>query len=147
MKISKDFEEFFALLNAHEVKYLVIGGYAFAVHVEPRYTKDLDIFYKLSKENARKLLDVLTDFGFQSLSVGIDDLISPGKIIQIGNPPLRIDLLNKIDGITFDKAWSSKIVHLYGNEEINVIGKEALIKNKQASDREQDQLDVKKLRE
>ncbi|MBN2732839.1 MAG: nucleotidyltransferase [Balneolaceae bacterium] len=147
MKISKDFEEFFALLNAHKVKYLVIGGYAFAVHVEPRYTKDLDILYKLSKENAQKLYDVLIDFGFQSLSVGIDDLTSPGKIIQIGNPPLRIDLLNEIDGITFDKAWNSKIVHSYGNEKINVIGKEALIKNKQASGREQDQLDIKKLRE
>lgn len=147
MKISKDFKEFFALLNQHKVKYLVIGGYAFAVHVEPRYTKDLDIFFDLSTQNAQRLIDTLTDFGFGALSVTLDDLISPGKIIQMGNPPLRIDLLNEIDGVEFDEAWDNKITSTYGGERIYVIGRKALIKNKRSSARKQDLLDVERLEE
>jgi|SRR5690625_4404563 len=147
MKISKDFEEFFALLNAHEVHYLVIGGYAFAIHAEPRYTKDLDIFLDNTHNNAQKLMVVLSDFGFQSLSITIDDLTTPGKIIQIGNPPLRIDLLNDIDGVFFDEAWDNRITSDYGDQTIFVIAKKELIKNKKASNRDRDKIDVKRLME
>ena len=147
MKISKDFEEFFALLNQHKIEYLVIGGYAFAIYVEPRYTKDLDIFYLNSKKNSDKLVDVLADFGFKSVSISKEDLMVPGKIFQLGNPPLRIDLLNDIDGISFNEAWQNRTSSEYGEEMIQVIGKNELIKNKRASGREQDQLDVKRLEE
>ena len=147
MEISHDFEEFFALLTEHKVRYLVVGGYAFAVHAEPRYTKDLDIFYSDTSDNAQKLIDVLTNFGFKSLSVGVDDLLKPGKIIQIGNPPLRIDLLNNIDGLNFEEAWKNRITSGYGGQNIFVIGKNELIKNKQASGRKQDILDVERLLE
>jgi hypothetical protein len=147
MKISKDFEEFFALLNQHKIEYLVIGGYAFAIYAEPRYTKDLDIFYRSDERNADKLLEVLSDFGFQSGSITTKDLMRKGKIFQLGNPPLRIDLLNDIDGISFNEAWQNRASSEYGEEMIQVIGKNELIKNKRASGREQDQLDVKRLEE
>ncbi len=147
MKISKDFEEFFELLNLHDVKYLMIGGYAFAVHAEPRYTKDIDIYYHRSIENTERLMQVLIEFGFASLSISAEELNEKGKIFQLGNPPLRIDLLNDINGIGFDEAWDNHITTKYGEQTINVIGREALIKNKKASDREQDKLDVNRLEE
>lgn len=86
MKISKDFEEFFELLNDNEVHYLVVGGYAYAVHAEPRYTKDLDIFYDATTENANKILDCLDGLGFSSLELTVDDLTKKGRIIQLGMP-------------------------------------------------------------
>lgn len=147
MKISKDFEEFFELLNLHDVKYLMIGGYAFAVHVEPRYTKDLDIFYHRSIDNTGRLMQVLIEFGFESLAITPEELNEKGKIFQLGNPPFRIDLLNDISGIIFDEAWDSRITTEYGDQSVNVIGREALIKNKKASGREQDKLDVNRLEE
>jgi hypothetical protein len=147
MKISKDFEEFFELLNLRDVKYLMIGGYALAVHAEPRYTKDVDIFYHRSHKNSERLMKVLVDFGFESLEISAQELSEEGKIFQLGNPPLRIDLLNEISGITFDEAWENRITTEYGDQTITVIGKKDLIQNKKESDREQDRLDVKRLEE
>jgi len=108
-----DFEEFFQLLNDHKVRYLLVGGYAFAVHAFPRYTNDLDIWLDSSKENAIQVLNVLRDVGFQELGISIEDLTSPDRIIQIGDPPLRIDLITDIDGIDFNTAWDNKDIKLW----------------------------------
>jgi len=86
MKINKDFEELFELLNKNEVDYIVVGGYAFAIHVEPRFTKDLDIFIKREAVNAKKMIDTLHDFGFGSLELTDDDFLDPDQIIQLGHP-------------------------------------------------------------
>lgn len=145
MEISKDFEEFFALLNENEVDYLVIGGYAYAVHAEPRYTKDLDIFFNSEERNAQKILIVLDQFGFGSLDVTIKDLVAPEQVIQLGFPPFRIDLLSDITGVSFDKAEQNRITAEYGDETIFVIGRTDLIANKKASGRDQDLVDVKRL--
>ncbi len=126
METSKDFEEFFALLNKHKVEYMVIGGYAYAVHAEPRYTKDLDIFFRTDLDTGQKLLKVLADFGFKSLDITLDDLTTSGKVIQLGFSPFRIDLLNKIEGISYDEAQENRITAKYGNETIYVIGKEVI---------------------
>ncbi len=145
METSRDFEEFFVCLNANSVTYLVVGGYAYAVHAEPRYTKDLDIFYKCSSDNADRLLNAIRDFGFESLSINVDDLTTVGKVIQMGYPPLRFDLINEKDGVTFEEAYKNHLDSKYGEEIIRVIGKKALIKNKKESGREQDLLDAKRL--
>lgn len=145
MKISEDFKEFFELLNRNNVNYLLIGGYAYSIHAEPRYTKDVDIFYERKNENAGKLLRTIKEFGFGSLDLTVEDFMKAERIIQLGVPPLRIDLLNDIEGITFEEAWQNKIESTYGDQPIYVLSKADLIKNKKASGREQDLLDVKEL--
>lgn len=147
METSKDFEEFIKLLNENNVRYLIVGGYAYAIHAEPRYTKDLDIFYELSDENGSKLLSTLQQFGMESLGLTVEDFTAQGRIIQIGHEPLRIDLINEIDGVNFRNAWANREVSNYGKQSIYVISKSDLIRNKKASGREQDILDAKKLEE
>lgn len=146
MKVSQDFEEFFELLNQNEVRYLLIGGYAYAIYAEPRYTKDIDIFYETDEKNAEKLLSALQSFGFSSLEIKKDDFLKRGQVIQLGMPPLRVDLLNEIEGVSFSEAWENRNNASYGKQKIHVIGKKELIKNKTAAGREQDMLDVKNLK-
>ena len=89
--LNQDFKEFIQLLNENQVKYLVIGGYAVAIHGHPRYTKDIDIWIEISKENAEKLITSLTQFVFGSLVLTPQDFQSPDQVIQLGYPPNRID--------------------------------------------------------
>jgi hypothetical protein len=146
MDPNKDFEELFELLNRNNVRYLLVGGYAFAIYAEPRYTKDIDIFYEREPENAKKLLTTLYHFGFGSLEIDEGDFLKEGQVIQLGMPPYRIDLLNYIEGVSFDGAWENKQNSRYGDQIINVIGKQDLIKNKITAGRKQDLLDVENLK-
>ena len=132
-------------MNRNRVRYLVVGGYAYAVYAEPRYTKDLDIFFERSPKNAEYIQSALKEFGMESLELRANDFIKPGRVIQIGYAPLRIDLINEIDGVSFGNVWENKIKAKYGQQSIFVIGKADLIKNKKASGREQDLLDAKNL--
>jgi len=141
-----DFEEFFRLLNEHKVRYLVVGGYAFAVHAYPRFTNDLDIWTDKDIENAENILQVLKDFGFQELEITSEDLTNPDRIIQLGYPPLRIDLLTDIDGVDFSTAWESKDSSKYGKQKINIINRELFIRNKLASGRQKDKEDLERLK-
>jgi hypothetical protein len=145
MTVARDFEEFFASCNKHGVEYLVVGGYAFAVHAHPRYTGDMDIFIGASEDNARRAIAALEDFGFASPSLSWQDLSTMGRVVQIGYPPLRIDLLTTIDGIDFPKAWAGRVESTYGEQKIYVISKQDLIANKRASGRKQDLLDLEDL--
>ena len=138
MKLVRDFEQFIELLNKNEVSYLVVGGYAFAIHAFPRFTNDIDILILIEDTNADKLIKVLSEFGFNSLEFKKEDFLSSNKIIQLGNPPFRIDILTSIDGVDFNEAWDRKIVAKYGDQNIYFISKEDLIKNKTASGRKKD---------
>jgi len=145
MDPNKDFEELFELLNRNEVRYLLVGGYAYAIYAEPRYTKDVDIFYELVPENAEKLYKTLLEFGFGSLDIKKEDFLIMGQVIQLGMPPYRVDLLNQIEAVTFEEAWNNREKSRYGEQSIHVIGKAELIKNKAATGRKQDKLDVENL--
>lgn len=145
METSRDFEEFFELLNLSKVRYLIVGGYAFAVHAKPRFTGDIDIFLDPKKVNAEKVLKVLKQFGFGEVGIGIDDLTAANQIIQLGYPPLRIDLLTSISGVSFLQAWKNRVVGKYGGQSVFFIGKSDLIKNKKASGRKKDLLDLEDL--
>jgi hypothetical protein len=145
MKVNQDFEELFGLLNKNQVKYLVVGGYAYAVHVEPRFTKDLDLFVQRQKTNAENIITTLKEFGFGSLNLQSRDFLQPDQVIQIGYPPLRVDILTSISGVGFEEAWQNKITGKYGSQEVFFIGREELKKNKKASGRDSDQEDLKKL--
>jgi hypothetical protein len=109
MILSQDFREFIELLNYNQVRYLVVGGYAVAFHGHPRYTKDIDIWIWVSKNNAKKVLKTLDDFGFSSLGLKEEDFLEPGYVIQLGYPPNRIDILTQVTGLEFDLCYSSKM--------------------------------------
>jgi len=143
--LSQDFKEFIALLNDHSVKYLVVGGYAVAVHGHPRYTKDLDIWIGQSRENAGKIIHVLNDFGFGSLALSSDDFLVKDQIIQLGYPPNRIDLITTLQDVVFDECYSSKIQVKIDEVIVNFIDNKNLIKNKKATGRLQDLADAENL--
>jgi hypothetical protein len=124
---------------------VVVRGYAFAVHAEPRFTKDLDLFVKRDMDNAKKILKTLEEFGFSSLQLSENDFIEPDQVIQIGNPPYRVDFLTSISGVTFEEAWNHKIQGSYGDQVVNFIGKEEFRKNKKATGRKSDLEDLDKL--
>lgn len=145
MTLSKDFEDFVALLNKHKVTYMVIGGYALAFHGKPRHTGDLDIWINLSDDNAQKMVGVINDFGMASLGLEKIDFLQKGGITQIGYPPLRIDILNEIDGVNFKEAYTNKLIIDIEGLPVNYIGLDDLITNKQVSGRKQDISDVNAL--
>ena len=141
-----DWTELLRALNAHDVKFLVVGGYAFGAYTEPRATKELDIFIRADESNSEAVYRALADFGAPLHNLSPADF-RDGSCFQIGTPPGRIDILQQIDGITFDEAWKNRVeADLAGDMRVAVISREDLIRNKLASGREQDLLDVKKLR-
>ncbi len=145
MKVEKDYEEFLSLLNKHNVKYCIIGAFAVAFYAKPRYTKDIDILVEPSKDNAQKILKVLEEFGFGELSVSLEDLMREGNILQLGYEPLRIDLLNKLEGFQFQDIWQNRVTGEYGSERVSFIGLDDLIKNKKMSNRPSDKVDIELL--
>jgi hypothetical protein len=147
MLLNKDLREFVALLNSNEVEYLVVGAFAVAFHGVPRYTADLDLLIRPTRNNAERLLRVLTEFGFGKLDVDRSDLESPDKVIQLGVAPNRIDLLTSISGVTFDEAWATRRSAELDGLPIQFIGLSALIRNKEQTGRMRDRSDAERLRQ
>jgi len=127
------------------VEYLVVGGFAVAIHGYPRHTGDIDFWVKPSKENAEKVAKSLIEFGFGSLDIGIDDLTKKDSVIQLGYPPARIDIMTSVSGITFDECWKNKKEVEFEGEKINFISLHHLRINKKSTGRDKDNLDLKKL--
>ena len=143
--LSKDFKEFVALLNKYDVQYLVVGGYAVAIHGYPRYTKDLDVWIALSPENADKILKALDDFGFGELNLTAEDFSEPDQIIQLGFPPNRIDIMTSLSGVDFNNCYETRLeVNLDGIAFV-IIDRVNLKKNKLATGRPQDLADAENI--
>ena len=141
-----DFKEFLQFLNSHQVDYLLIGGWAVAYHGYPRATGDMDIWVDISQENAERLVKVLADFGFGSNTGTSTALfLEPGKIIRMGNPPLRIEVLTSISGVEFQDCYSRRIVAQLDGLPIPVIALADLKTNKLASGRTKDRADLENL--
>lgn len=145
ISLENDFIDFLKLCNLYEVKYLVIGGYAVSIHGYPRSTKDLDVLIKLSEENAEKMKKVINDFGFASLNLTIEDFMKHDFVTQLGHEPIRIDILNDINGLDYDEAWKNRIMVNYEGVEISFIGYHELLKIKAIAGRPQDLADINKL--
>ena len=143
MKLPEDFKEFIELLNAYQVNYLVVGGYAVGFHSRPKFTHDIDIWIENSQDNAKKVLSVLNDFGFGELDISIKDLTNPDIIIQLGYTPLRIDLISDLSGLSFSVAYTNKVRGNYLGVKANFISIEDLIKNKEMAGRDKDLEDIK----
>lgn len=140
--INQDFLEFIGLLENHGVDYLIIGGYAVALHGFPRYTGDIDIFVAINPENATKLLDVFHAFGFGEIGLSREDFLEPDFVVEIGREPRKIQVLTGIDGVTFSDCETRRIVVELQGLHLKFIGKEDLIRNKQASARPKDLIDI-----
>jgi hypothetical protein len=145
MDLNPDFKEFIQLLNVHNVRYLVVGGYAVAFHGYPRNTKDIDIWLWLDAANVEHLLRALADFGFASLGLNAADFLEPDQIIQLGYPPARIDLLTTVPGVDFEDCYRARLEVQVGEVTVNLIDLENLKRNKRASGRLQDLADLANL--
>ncbi len=145
MELQTDFKELLVLLNAHEVDYLIVGGYALAFHGAPRFTGDLDLFISTTSSNAGKVYSALNEFGFASVGLTPDDFMRADHVIQLGVPPVRIDFVTTIDGVEWDAAWAGRSQGEYGGIPVCFIGKPEFIQNKRAAGRFKDLADVEAL--
>jgi hypothetical protein len=136
--LQKDLREFLELLNSHRVEYVIVGGHAVAYHGYPRFTGDIDFFVRATRENAERIAQVLEDFGFSRAAVSIEDLTTQNRVVQLGRPPNRIDLVTSISGVSFDDAWSSRIEGRLDGLPVQFLGRNALLANKRASGRPKD---------
>jgi hypothetical protein len=143
---NNDFREFIELLEKHKVDYLVVEGYAVGFHGYPRFTGDLAIFLLPDEENAKRILSAVREFGFNFINLTEQDFSVPGNVIQIGNPPLRIDLLTEIDGVEFADAFLQRREAMINGQKTNFIGYNDLITNKRATGRLKDLGDIENLK-
>lgn len=145
MELQKDFRELLELFNAHNVEYLIVGGYALAYYGAPRYTGDIDIFIKPDSNNASLVLKALNDFGFGSAGLKLDDFTNPDNIVQLGYPPVRIDIMTSISGVSWEDAYKSREAGKYGDLYVSFIGLDQYIQNKRATGRKKDLADLEAL--
>jgi hypothetical protein len=145
-----DFKDLLSSFNAHNVKYLIVGGHAVSLHAQPRATKDLDVFIKADSANAHATYAALAGYGAPLNNIGIDDLADPRKFIRFGREPVAIDILPGIDGVDFDSAWEKRVDAVVDAETgltAHFISREDLIAAKLAAGRLRDLADVEAIRE
>jgi predicted nucleotidyltransferase len=147
MELERDFKELLELLNSHKVEYLLVGAYALAFHGAPRFTGDLDIFVRSSHENAERIMAALSAFGFGSEGLSPEDFEKPNQIIQLGVPPVRVDLITSISGVTWEQAMGGSIASDMDGTTVRFIGKNELVMNKRAAGRKKDLADIEALGE
>ena len=143
--LNQDFKEFVQSLNDNHVRYLVIGGYAVALHGYPRYTKDMDVWIEMSPENAANMVKALEQFGFGSLGLQAADFLVPDQIIQLGYPPTRVDLITTPPGVDFESCYRSRVEVVIDKVTVSFIDLHNLKKSKKAAGRSQDLADLENL--
>lgn len=146
MRFHPDFIDFIKALNTHHVDYVIVGAYALAYYGIPRATGDMDFWISPTRENAANLLAALREFGFGELDIGEDDILSE-RIIQLGYPPVRIDMLSSLSGLTTEEIWESRQKASFAGNDVFIIGRDAYIKNKKATARTKDLADLELLGE
>jgi hypothetical protein len=145
MNIQPAFKELLELLGKNKVEYMIVGGYAVAYHGYPRFTKAMDIFFECSQENIDRIIVTLTQFGFSRKDLNNALFAAEGNIVTFGNAPIRVDFLNKIDGVEFSEAKRGRIPGKYGDIDVFFIGREHLLQNKNATLRARDKADAEEL--
>ncbi|MEW6378187.1 MAG: hypothetical protein AB1611_01130 [bacterium] len=147
MEIYPDFKELLALFNEHHVEYMIVGGYALAFHGVPRYTGDLDILVQPDAVNAQRVLAALDEFGFGSIGLTPSDFESPDKVVQLGVPPVRVDIITSLTGVSWEYALAGRVEGKYGDIPVHYIGREQLVLNKRETGRKRDLADLESLGE
>lgn len=143
--LHKDFREFLALLAKHDVRYLVVGGYAVAVHGYPRYTGDLDVFIALDPQTAEAVAAAFHEFGFSHADIDSLTFLTPKSIVEVGCEPLKLQVMNAISGVAFAEAYERRQIIRVDDLDVPFIGYEDLVRNKSATGRGKDQVDVEEL--
>ncbi len=146
MKPTADQADFLGCLSRHGVRALLVGAHAVAYHAKPRYTGDIDIFIEASEENAQRVIAAIKEFGFGELRLGVADFMEPGRFVQLGIEPNRIDITTSIAAVTFEEAWHHRVEATYAGHRVFFIGREELIRNKEAVGRGRDHDDAELLR-
>jgi hypothetical protein len=145
IRLPADFKEFLRLLTSYQVEYLLVGGYAVGYYGYPRATGDMDIWVALAPQNAQRLVQVLQDFGFGSAGLAEDTFLAENKIIRMGNPPFRIEILTSISGVEFHECYAHRIADVIDGVLVNLIDLDHLKQNKRASGRYKDLNDLDNL--
>lgn len=145
VNLPPDFKEFLKLLNARQVEYLLIGGYAVAYHGYPRATADMDIWIASTPQNAEKIVTALKEFGFDLPQLTIDLFLKAGQIIRMGVPPVRIEIATTISGVDFAECHAARVVDVLDGVEVNLIDLAHLKINKRAAGRHKDLDDLENL--
>jgi hypothetical protein len=145
IELPPDFKEFLKLLNEKNVRYLLIGGYAVGYHGYPRATNDMDVWIAVHPDNARRIVEVLREFGFDLPELNADLFLKKDKIIRMGNPPMRLEISTGISGIEFEESYASKIVDTLDGVQVNIIDLPHLKANKKAAGRLKDLADLENL--
>jgi len=145
VKLHADWSEFLRLLNAHRVRFVIVGGHALAANGRPRLTGDLDIFLQPTLANGTRVVRALSEFGFSGLEP--DRLTKPETVVFMGREPFRIDLITSIDGVSFDSAWKGRLRGRLGGQSVSFLGRRQLVANKRAAGRPKDLADLALLKE
>lgn len=145
IELPNDFKEFLKLLNSYEVEYLLVGGYAVGYYGYPRATGDMDIWIAVHPDNAHKLMRVLGDFGFGTVGLSEALFLQENKIIRMGNPPIRIEILTSISGVEFSACYAQRVSDVIDEVPVHLIDLEHLKQNKQAAGRYKDLDDLDNL--
>lgn len=146
MLTSPDFRELLNLLEKHKVRYLVVGGYAVMKYTEPRFTKDLDLWIATDDQNAEAIFAALKEFGAPLKNLAPSDFMQEGYFYQMGHPPFRLDVMMSLPGVAFETAWAGREVSHVEGLTIPFISKADLIRAKEAGGRDQDRIDVGRLK-
>ncbi len=147
MKLPPDWNEFIGLLCDHRVRFLIVGAHALAAHGRPRATQDIDFWIEPTTDNAARLCDALVAFGFPALGQAIEEFSTPDRMATLGHPPLRIDVMTSIDGVSFDAAWHGRVIAQLGEHTVNYLGRREFVINKRTSGRPKDLADIALLAE
>jgi len=146
-KLPPDFKDFLRLLSKHEARYLVVGGYAVALHGFSRYTGDMDVWIDATEENANRIVNALTDFGFDASDLDSRIFATPDQIIRFGAEPIRIEILTGISGVEFEECFPGRVTQNMDGLEVPFISLQNLRANKKAAGRPKDLLDLDNLPE
>jgi hypothetical protein len=140
--MNQDFVDLLRAFVAHDVRFLIVGAYALALHGRPRATGDLDVWVDATPVNARRIVGALASFGAPMDQISEADFSSPGVVFQLGVAPGRIDILTALTGLLFEEAWPGRMREAVGDVTVDFIGREAFIKNKRATGRTKDLGDI-----
>ena len=143
--MNQDFLDLLRAFAAHDVRFLIVGAYALAIHGRPRATGDLDVWIDATDDNAARVYAALRSFGAPLGDVSEQDFARPGIVYQIGVVPGRIDILTQLSGLVFDEAWPTRLRGVFGSLDVDFIGRDAFIRNKLATGRAKDRIDVQSL--
>ena len=145
MEVQQDFKRLLELFNVHKVDYVIVGAYALAFHGAPRYTGDMDIWIKPDRQNAKRVFAAIDEFGFGSVGLKESDFVNPENVVQLGVPPVRIDLVTSLTGVSWEDAFLGRVEGKYGKATVYYIGRDQFIINKRALARKKDLADLEAL--